>query len=293
MKNTVLFIGIMAGISVCFFILYIAALQYKKNTRRIRTIDSKDWLFHEFYKKVYGALWGHEDPDEIGIKLGIEVEKYYESCKITGTEPNVTKLIVSHIYGIALFTLFLFMGLFFNFVFVVFGAGAFVFFMFYEQKKLDKKAEAMRMQIANELPRFLDLLIPALQVGMSPDVAIYTLCGKLDTLLSREFLNALQETRLGISGWHQAMERVATKYRVETLDDFVMDITTAHKKGVSITSVVERKAADTRKTHVLTVKENATKTTNTILLPIIIFQFIPMIAYIMFPLIMQALTGFI
>ena len=78
--------------------------------------------------------------------------------------------------------------------------------------------------------------------------------------------------KLGISGWNQAVENVAEKYDVETLNDFAMDISTSYKKGIPVVHSVARKTKEIRQTHLLTVKERASKATNTILMPIIFFS---------------------
>ncbi len=43
-------------------------------------------------------------------------------------------------------------------------------------------------------------------VGMPIENAIYIIAEKFDSLLSREFLEAMNEMELGISGWQQARD---------------------------------------------------------------------------------------
>ena len=52
--------------------------------------------------------------------------------------------------------------------------------------------------------------------------------------------------KLGISGWNQAVENVAEKYDVETLNDFAMDISTSYKKGIPVVHSVARKTKEIR-----------------------------------------------
>ena len=160
----------------------------------------------------------------------------------------------------------------------------------YEQMTLNAKAESMKAQIADELPRFLDLLQAELQIGMPIENAMLVICEKFPALISTEFLRALSESQMGASGWQQAMEDVAARYDEETLSDFVLNVSTSYTKGVSIAATVSRKAEDIRETHVLAVKERAGKVTNTILLPMAIFQLMPMIVFLIIP-ILSELTG--
>ena len=113
----------------------------------------------------------------------------------------------------------------------------------------------------------------------------------MKSLLSEEFKNAMTEMELGVSGWQQALERIAAKYDIETLSEFVMDTSTAYQKGVSIADTVTRKSKDIKQKHLLSIKEKAGKTTNTILIPMVIFQFLPMIAFILLPAFLQVSTG--
>lgn len=293
MQNPALLISILTGAAIFFLIIFIAAWQYGKTIKKMRygKADPNDWLFHHFNLKVYSALFGNRDADEVAVKLGIDIEKYYASCALTKTAPEVKKLVVHQVYGIAIFILSIPLSLFVSLYFCIIGAALFFFLVFYEQQKLNKKADAMRIQIANELPRFLDLLQTELQVGLSIENAIYILCERFHCLLSREFLEALNEMKLGIGGWQQALEQVAAKYNVETLSDFVLDVSTSYTKGVSITESVMRKNREVKETHLLNIKERAGKATNTMLIPITIFQLLPMIGFLMLPTLSQILSA--
>ena len=289
-----LFAPVMIGIAIFLFILAFATIQYNKLLKRTRygKEHPEDWLFHDFYLKVYSGFWGAKKPDEVAVKLGIKIDQYYQSCKILRITPNTKKLIVHHIYGLASWFLFGILALLVNIVFIVPGIAVFIYFLIYDQRKLDQKAEEKKMQIENELPRFLDLLKPELEIGMPIETAVYMICEKFDSLLSEELLLSMQEMRLGVSGWNKAIENVAAKYDVETLNDFAMDISTSYRKGIPVVHSVERKTQEIRKTHLLTVKERATKATNTILIPTMLFQFLPMMAFNIFPIFQQTLSIF-
>lgn len=288
------FISLMIGISIFLFILLFVTIQYDKILKRSRygKEHPEDWLFHNFYLKVYSALWGTRNPDEVAVKLGIKIEQYYQSCKILRIRPNTKKIIVHQIYGLTGWIFCVFLAVTVNAFFFLPGFIVFLFFLVSDQKKLEQKAEERRIQIENELPRFLDLLKPELEIGMPIESAIYIICQKFDSLLSEELLLSMQEMRLGISGWNQAIENVAAKYDVEILNDFAMDISTSYRKGIPVVNSVARKTVEIRKTHLLTVKERATKATNSILIPTMLFQFLPIIIFIVFPMLQQTLSIF-
>lgn len=294
MKNEAILISLCLGLAILLFAVFITAFLYSKSNKNsvFEKNNPDDWLFHNFYLKVYSALFGRSEPEDVAGKVGINIEKYYKNCKITRTRPNAKKLIVHTIYGFFAFAVGMALGVLCSYWFMLLGSVLFFFLAFYEQKRLESKADDMKKQVAGELPRFLDILQTELIVGMPIESAIYIICDKFDCLLSREFLEALNESELGVSGWQQAMEKVAVKYDIETLSDFVSDISTAYNKGVSITNSVVRKTKEIKNTHLLNVKEEAGKVTNTMLIPIAIFQFIPLIAVIMLPTLLQIMDSF-
>lgn len=93
-----LFAPVMIGIAIFLFILAFATIQYNKLLKRTRygKEHPEDWLFHDFYLKVYSGFWGAKNPDEVAVKLGIKIDQYYQSCKILRITPNTKKLIVHH-----------------------------------------------------------------------------------------------------------------------------------------------------------------------------------------------------
>lgn len=294
MQKQALFISLCMGAAILIFIIFLTAMQYSKSNKHsvYGKNNPDDWLFHNFYLKVYSAFFGIKEPEDVAIKLGINIEKYYKNCQLTRTRPNAKRLIVNTIYGFAAFLVSILLSLLVSPVFAALGVFLFFYLVFFEQQRLNNKAEEMKEQVAAELPRFLDILQTELIVGLPIETSIYIICEKFDSLISREFLEALNEMELGISGWQQALEKVAAKYDIETLSDFVLDVSTSYMKGVSITDSVVRKTKEVKETHLLNIEERAGKATNTMLIPMAIFQFIPLIVLIMFPTMIQIFNAF-
>lgn len=294
MQKQALFISLCMGAAILIFIIFLTAMQYSKSNKHsvYGKNNPDDWLFHNFYLKVYSAFFGIKEPEDVAIKLGFNIEKYYKNCQLTRTRPNAKRLIVNTIYGFAAFLVSILLSLLVSPVFAALGVFLFFYLVFFEQQRLNSKAEEMKEQVAAELPRFLDILQTELIVGLPIETSIYIICEKFDSLISREFLEALNEMELGISGWQQALEKVAAKYDIETLSDFVLDVSTSYMKGVSITDSVVRKTKEVKETHLLNIKERAGKATNTMLIPMAIFQFIPLIVLIMFPTMIQIFNAF-
>ena len=146
--------------------------------------------------------------------------------------------------------------------------------------------------MVEELPRFIDLFGTALMIGLPVEEAILTTAKSLpDSLLAREFLNAIAETRLGVYDWQAALEKMSRKYEVDVLSDFSLDLINSYNKGVPIADAVARKSKDIKQSNLLTMKERATKLTSTILLPVLGFKVLPLLALLCIPVIGQIVNG--
>ena len=293
LRNQVIFISVLLGIAVFLFMIVFVAILYSNSMKRTRYAkeNPKDWLFYKFNDKLYGAFWGRKDEDEVAVKLGIKVENYYKNCELVRTTPNIRNVIVNYIYGIFFLFLFFIFAVMFNPLFAFLGFAAFYMLSIQPTESVRSKAKEMRIQIEEELPQFLDLLSAELDIGFPVDRAIEVLSMKYDCLLSREFLEALNDVKLGgAGGWQRAIERVASKYDVEILSDFVSDITIAFSKGISVAHSVKEKTKMIKQKHMYSIKERAGRTENTILIPIAILQFIPMLVYILIPSISTVVT---
>lgn len=285
-RNKALFISIMIGIAIFLFLIVVISAVYNnaiKNTRYARN-NPKEWLFYKFNDKLYEAFFGRKDEDEVAVRLGIKVEDYYKNCELIKETPNVKDLIIKYIYGIIILILSVFAGILFNPLFVLFGLCAFYCFTLIPAERVKSKAQDMRQQVESELPQFLDLLCTELEIGLPIDTAIEVLSRKYDGLLSQEFLEALNDAKLGgAGGWQAAIEKVATKYEIEILSDFVLDIIVAFNKGISVAKSVKDKTRSIKQKHTYSVKERAGRSENIILLPITLLQFVPMLVFMLLP----------
>ena len=149
----------------------------------------------------------------------------------------------------------------------------------------------MRGQISRELPRFLDLLEAELAIGMPIESAIKILCSNMtDTLIAKEFLDAFNAMEIGASDWQGALNKTALRYDVDILTDFVMNISIAYKKGLPIADVVAAKSRDIRNSFILKKKEESATVGNKVLLPVAVFQIIPMLAFLLIPALIGVTT---
>lgn len=287
MTNKILIIALLAGLAILLLIISILAISYE-HTKKANS-DKKDWLFASFHEKMYSALFGNKNPEKVAKKLGINAEEYMSACKVVQVKPNLIRLIMNQLFGTVILALFgiitLLSG---SVIYCLFGAVLFIIFAFAERSRLKSMANDRKAQMASELPRFIDLLQAELVVGLPVETAMLLLCEKTEEmLLSREFLQAYGDMRLGASSWSKSLENVAARYDIDELSAFVLDMMTSYNKGVSVTNAVVRKAADIKKSRVLNIKEGAEKVTSRVLLPTMLFQLMPVVLFLIIPVYSQ------
>lgn len=289
MNNSALFISIIVGLFLLLSIIGVAALIYQnkwKNTR-YKQENPNDWLLYRFGDKVYGAIFGNKYPEDVATRMGIDIDEYVMNCKILGIKPDIKGLIIDYLYGFIFLGINIFFGIVFHPLF--FTAGICLLYMFMMKKRLSVKGKATekRNQVAKDFPRFLSLLSAELDVGLPIDVAISIISNKFDSIISEEFLISLNDVNLGVAAWQDTLYRIAEKYELDMLSDFVMDVTAAFNKGVSIVEIVRMRVKDTKDKRLYQVKERAAKAENEILIPIAVFQFIPLLVFILVPTLMS------
>ena len=162
-----------------------------------------------------------------------------------------------------------------------------------EYKITHQKAFKLRVQLDNEFPRFLDLLVSEISIGINIETALYLIGKKTqDTLIGKEVYMALKKTELGVTSWQHALSDIAIKYDIDTLADLSMNIIAAYERGLNITFAIQDMNKEIKQDYVLDIRERCGKLGNTILLPVAFFHFLPMIAFMMVPAILFLLKAF-
>ena len=281
----VLGISILVGLTIFLFIFLFSELIYQSRIKN--TIEKKrnpnEWLFYRLGDKIYNALFGKRYPEDVAVKLGIDVDEYVQNCNLTRTPIEIKSMIVDYLYGIIVVLISILLAIFIHFSILFFGSLAGLILISYKKQKVKKKADKMRQEVATDFPRFLSLLLTELEVGMNIDTAIFSISQKFDSIISREFLESLNEVKLGGTNWQTALINVTERYQLDFFSDLVLDITHAYNKGVSVTEAVRMRMKDSKDKRLFQIKERAARTENAVLIPIALFQFVPIIVFIMLP----------
>lgn len=287
MSIPVVVVAIAAGFAVAAIIIALATILHAANLKNIESGNT--WLFEKWEIQVYDTLFSNKNPADIGKTIGIDVPKYMHNCKLIRQGEQLKKVIIDKLCG---FLIIAISGvatlLTLNLFIVVIGLLVAVPFIALPVYMTEKTAEKRRFTIADELPRFLDMLHSALIIGMPINQAIEITARNLDgTILADELLQTLAATQVGAYSWQVALEKLADDYQVDIFTDFVLDITNAYNHGSSIQHSVARMSENIKNTNLTTMKARASKMTNTILFPILIFKIVPIIAIMAIPIILQ------
>ena len=285
-------------ISVCFgiFILLLTLVLFSKNPTEQNLIDKQqeprpnELLYTNFFEKLYDAIFGDKNPDHIAKKLGLEYDKYMLNCQIADHEPNLKKETMERVIGLIGFSVCMILALvFWNVIPFISGIAIYYLFITKYTQKAKKMADEKKEQVILDLPRFVDLLHSALDVGLPIDLAIETTAKNVPGTISDDIKMSLAKMQLGASSWQGALESLAHKYEINILSDFVLDIITAYNKGISISDAVAREAIEIRQSAVLAAKERTAKMSTTILAPLAVFKILPLLIIMMLPVVLEIL----
>ncbi len=285
--SDLMMICVLYGIAISAAVIVIGSMP--KKSRLVS--ENNEWLIDNFWRKLYNAVFGNTDPVKIIKAFGLEYDKYMLDCSLLGKTPDFETEAMMRVIG----TFSFFFGLIFAVILyspfpMVLGIAVYLLLCSYPVRKTHSQAEQRKLRMANEMPRFVDLLLAALEINLPIEIAIKKTADAVPCVLSDELKTTFAETEIGAKNWQQALESIAQKYEVDQLSDFVLNIITAFNKGVSVTDAVAREAFAVRQSLLLSAKERTAKMTSIILVPLVVFKILPLMVILMYPLMLQAQT---
>lgn len=287
-------ISILIGASIFLAVIFIGVIRDERQSQNSRKPHGpNEWLFTRWDEKIYDAFV-HERPEVVLTKLGVDVEQYLKDCSVCKEfHPNLKRVAARKLIGMAAMLFGLFAAAFVKAFIVAVLVVLFGWYLYDAGiKKMSRDAKVRKQKLANELPRFLDLLQTALYINLPVDDAITVTCKHLKgTMIADELLASMAETQIGAISWQDALGEVARKYDVDTFSDFVLYLVTGYEKGLSIYEVVRRQAVDVQKSVLVRAEENASKLNSSILIPIAIYKLVPVIVLAALPIVAQLSLG--
>lgn len=284
-------IAVLCGFS--FFLLFLGVWVLADSRERKRDgRDNQEWLFTHWDQRLYSLFYRKKEPKTVLKGMKENLQKYEHDCKILRETPKYEKIALNRI--LTVFTVVasssvcvlmkspaaLLMGLCLA---LWFSKSIFL--------QAKRKAEKQRKQLREELPRFLDMLETALQIGIPIEAAIGETADKIPGVLSMELAGTSADVELGTNSWIASLERLARDYDVNDFSDFVLDLVTSYSKGVSVRTSIRRKNREIQESAVNEKKRQGAKLSSAILLPVVLLEILPMIVIMILPMVSQ-IQGF-
>lgn len=286
-----LFGAILSGVAVFLLVCGVCFLFLGHGTESKLGTERESTTIYESIGHVFIPR-----PEKFLEQAGFSVERWKIACQINNEEFNPSDVAAKKLIGYGFFVLGIVLSVCLTKTPIVFGVslfgGIFVAILFSELpfRLKRRKAERIRAQVESELPRFMDLLEIGMSIDLPIDLAIRLTAENLDGRLAEEIVAAVQKAETSNrKSLVEILRELAEKYSIDSLTELVMDITIAVEKGINMQEIIQRKNAEIKQTHIIEVKERATKVSSDVLIPLVIFKMVPLLAFMLIPLFLQVL----
>jgi len=148
-----------------------------------------------------------------------------------------------------------------------------------------------RVDIEQELPDLLDLMVISIEAGLGFDAALQRVVQKSKGPLAQEFNQCLQEMRMGKTR-KEALKDLAKRNDEGDLASFVGSIIQADQLGVSIGNVLRTQADQMRVKRKQKIEEKAMKAPVKMLIPMVLFIFPTIFLILLGPSVIQMMETF-
>ena len=135
---------------------------------------------------------------------------------------------------------------------------------------LAREVASRRDAIQNALPSVLDLLVVAVDAGLTFDSALSRVIDKLDSPLTRELALVQRETALGRPR-NEALQAMAERVQAEDIQRFVNALMQADQLGVPIARALRAQATEARRLAGQRIARKAAEAPVRMVIPMIIF----------------------
>jgi tight adherence protein C len=147
---------------------------------------------------------------------------------------------------------------------------------------LTRRVTERQEAIFKDLPDALDLMVIAMEAGVSFDGAIQVVAEHLDGPLGNELLRTLTEMELGLSR-REALQNLKKRTEVPELNHVIISLLQADSLGMPVGRVLRAQASEMRLKRKQWAREKAGKLPIKILFPLVLFIFPPVMVVIMGP----------
>jgi tight adherence protein C len=139
-----------------------------------------------------------------------------------------------------------------------------------------------REAIEYELPEMIDLLVVALEAGISLPAALRVSAGEITGPLGEEMRLTLQEANMGLSPT-EALENLSVRADTPSMRMFIRSVIQGETLGVSIGQIMRNLAIEMRKRRKSAAEERAQKAPIKMVFPLILLIFPSMLVVLVLP----------
>lgn len=156
---------------------------------------------------------------------------------------------------------------------------------------LKSRARKRKADVEKNLPDVLDLLTVSVEAGLGFDGALMKVVEKSKGVLADEFLQVLQETKMG-KARREALRDMAGRLAVDDLSNFVGSVILADRLGISIGNVLRLQSAQMRQKRRQRAEEKAMKAPVKMLIPMVLFIFPAIFIVLLGPAVINIIKAF-
>ncbi|MBU9721322.1 MULTISPECIES: type II secretion system F family protein [Bacillaceae] len=167
-----------------------------------------------------------------------------------------------------------------------------VFVYGYMNYYLSAKSKQRTKLIEKGMPDFFDMLNVSIEAGMGLDSALKKVCSQMDSPLSKEFLSALEDMKLGKSR-KEAFKELRDRVPSEFFKSVMSSLIQADQMGLGISKVLRTQTQRIREKQRFSAKEQAMKAPVKMLIPMVLFIFPTLFIVLLGPVVVNLVMQFL
>lgn len=206
------------------------------------------------------------------------VNKINKKITMLGEEKNITVYKFLNTRLILCIIIFITSLYLFKYGYIISPILVIMFYTLYEKIELDDKIKKRKETLETEAMHFFEILTLSLETGRNLEEALNATISNIDSTLSKEFSNAIRETKFGKS-LKEALVDLQKKIPSENINNIILALTESNIYGTSIIDTLNNQVDYLREKRKLEIKAEISKIPIKVSIISVLF-FIPLILLI-------------
>lgn len=287
--------------------LFIVSLTRRENENdiidRLNMDDARQYVrkkggyktsYGKFYNKNISHLFKEDSLlNKMASALVPNTHDIERKLGLISSDITVEEFISIKVLSLVIGVLMVIIGFIANMNYVVIGIGTLlaIISMGLEEQVYGEKIKKRNIEMERGLPNFLDLLYSACKSGHTVTEGIIKVSSKYNGVVADEFNKAMVEFKGNGGNFKAAMEHLMDRNDIDALSNVVSDILIAYEKGdAQIVDTIKQEAISMREIVNSQSEEQANKKATSLLIPMMVFFFMPLLAFMLIPMSSQFVT---